>query len=164
MQYGWSRRTGPLDPQIVGEELERIRSRSGKLLPHEVVKESKPKRAPLHKAFEWDDAIAGNKYRVFQARNLIRSVRVVREEKSSPAFVHIPKPDGPYYQSTDVAVQNVDEFALAVEALAKKLSGAQTALDDLRAAGEGRGADVCALLGIAAQALVTARETIAKVN
>jgi hypothetical protein len=157
----------PIDAQVVGEELQRIRSLSGKLLPPDVVEESRPRNAPLHPAFEWDDTTAGEKYRVFQARNLIKAVRVVNIEtgESAPVFIHIPKANGEqYYQDTTVAVQNVDEFVLAVEGLAKKVTGAQRALDDLRAAAEGRGAEVSALLGIVSQALATARETIARVN
>ena len=167
MQYGWKRRLAPILSQTVGEELQRIRSLTGKLLPQSVVEEARPKDAPLHPAFEWNNKAAGEKYRVFQARNLIRAVRVVSAEtgESSPAFVHIPKSNGEqYYQDTEVAVQNVDEFVLAVEGLAAKVAGAQRALDDLRAAAEERGPEISALLGLVSQALTTARETIARVN
>ena len=166
MKYEWKWRAAPIDAQTVGEELERIRSLTGKLLPKDVVKEAQKKKSPLHSAFEWDDEIAGEKYRVSQARTIIRSVLVMCEdaETAAPAFVHIPKiKGGQYYQNTKIAVQNVDEFVLAVGELSKKITSAQTALDDLQVVAEGYGVENSALLSIAAQALVTAKETIAKV-
>ena len=168
MEYKWGHRLVPIDANIVGKELERIRSLTGKLKPVTVVEKAKPKRSPIHKAFEWDDGVAGEKYRVHQARNLIRAVRVVvddgpEETVTRPQFVHIPEKD-PYYQSTEIAVENIDEFVLAVEGLAGKVAGAQRALSDLQAMVDGDKTGTAALLSIVASALATARETIARVN
>ena len=166
MKYSWSRRVASIDAEIVGVELERIRSLTGGLKPKDVVKKARPKRSPIHKAFEWDDDVAGEKYRVHQARNLIRAVRVVVDDGSDepmPQFVHINDKE-PYYQSTEVAVKNVNEFVLAVDGLARKVAGAQQALSDLQAMADGHGTDTAALLGIVAAALATARDGIARVN
>lgn len=54
-----------------------IYQKHGELTPELVVEESRPETAPLHKKFEWDDAIAGEEYRRVQAAEIIRSVRVV---------------------------------------------------------------------------------------
>ena len=48
----------------------------GDLTPEIVVDEARPKGAPLHDRFEWDNKIAGEKYRLVQARDLIRSVQI----------------------------------------------------------------------------------------
>lgn len=63
----------------------------GRLTPHEVVEASRPEDAPLHSAFEWDDAIAAERYRETQAGYIIRSVEVVVEGTSKPtrAFVSL---------------------------------------------------------------------------
>ena len=160
----------PVGADVVGEELERIRAKTGQLIPDDVVKAARPKKSPIHTAFEWDDTVASEKYRVHQARNLIRAVRVVIEDESGesvshPQFVNINRGHGEqYYQSTEVAVENVDEFVLAINGLADKVAGAQRALDDLRATAEDHGSETLALLACAASALATAHDAIARVN
>lgn len=66
--------------QTAGEELDRIYQSRGKLLPADVVNESRGEAAPLHDCFEWDDPAAAEKYREHQARGIIRAVVVVKEE------------------------------------------------------------------------------------
>ena len=60
----------------VREELERIYNTAGVLTPAAVVDDARPEDAPLHSHFEWDDSVAGEQYRLVQARQLIRSVKV----------------------------------------------------------------------------------------
>lgn len=48
----------------------------GELTPQIVVDEARPKGAPLHDHFEWNDEAAGEEWRRHQAAQLIRSVRV----------------------------------------------------------------------------------------
>ena len=57
-------------------ELTGIYRRCGELTPQIVVDEARPEGAPLHSRFEWDDAVAGEKYRLTQASALIRVVRI----------------------------------------------------------------------------------------
>jgi len=49
----------------------------GTLRPRDVIEDARPEDSPMHSYFEWDDGIAGNKYRIQQARELIRSFRAV---------------------------------------------------------------------------------------
>lgn len=51
----------------------------GTLTPQRVVKAAEDERSPLHDYFEWDDTKASDKYRLLQARVLIKRVRVVIE-------------------------------------------------------------------------------------
>ncbi len=69
----------PVEPEVAGKTLEAIRKRDGGLNPEIVVEDARPKNAPLHPAFEWDNATAGQQYRVIQARQMIRSVVCIRE-------------------------------------------------------------------------------------
>lgn len=62
-------------------QLTGIYQQHGELTPQIVVDEARPLDAPLHDRFEWDDTIAGEKYRLVQASQLIR---VVRQEFVSP--------------------------------------------------------------------------------
>lgn len=68
----------PIDAQAAGESLERLREdRGGRLTPDDVVISARPRRSPLHDAFEWDDSVAAKAHRLNQARYLLRSVEVV---------------------------------------------------------------------------------------
>ena len=57
-------------------ELTAIYRKRGELTPQSVLDEARPEGAPLHSRFEWDDAIAGEKYRIVQAQQLIRAVKI----------------------------------------------------------------------------------------
>lgn len=67
----------------------------GRLVPADVVEAARDPRSPLHSHFEWDDSTAAEKYRIEQARTLIRSVKVevtVREVPlSAVAYVRDPE-------------------------------------------------------------------------
>lgn len=53
-------------------ELKRIAAdNDGILQPEVVVEEARPKESPLHSRFEWDNTVAGQRYRIWQARQLI---------------------------------------------------------------------------------------------
>lgn len=79
-------------------ELEALYERNLRLTPADVVEAARPVDAPLHDRFEWDDEIAGEAYRLEQARSLIRRVRIRIENEddepiSIPRFVSIPRPN-----------------------------------------------------------------------
>lgn len=58
------------------EQLEAVRAKRGELTPPGVVDEARDPAHPLHARFEWDNEVAGERYRLVQARELIQSVRV----------------------------------------------------------------------------------------
>lgn len=58
------------------DQLKTIRDQTGTLTPSNVVAAATPDNHPLHHRFEWDDTIAGPKYREIQAADLIRSVKI----------------------------------------------------------------------------------------
>lgn len=58
------------------EQLEQIYRKEGKLTPALVLKEATNPEHPLHPRFEWDDPTAAHAYRLNQAGELIRSVKV----------------------------------------------------------------------------------------
>lgn len=65
------------EAKIVGRELSAISKRHGHFTPENVLDAARSEESPLHRYFEWDDAVAGEKYRLDQARHLIRSVKVI---------------------------------------------------------------------------------------
>lgn len=68
----------------VREELERLRlENGGTILPEKVVDAARSESSPLHSSFDWNDGEAAEKWRLHQARNLIRVyVQVVPNEES----------------------------------------------------------------------------------
>ena len=56
-------------------ELERI-EQNGALTPEAVILSAMSEKSPLHDYFIWDDSLAAKKYRIEQARGLIRSVKI----------------------------------------------------------------------------------------
>jgi hypothetical protein len=62
------------------DELNRIRADYGRLTIDNVLQDATPETAVLHDRFDWDDEIAGPKWRRHQAHQLIASVRIVYRE------------------------------------------------------------------------------------
>jgi len=60
---------------IVDREIRKL-ARKGWVTPKEVVDVARPKNAPLHPFFTWDDALAAERYRQRQARDLIVTVTI----------------------------------------------------------------------------------------
>lgn len=113
-----------------GDELARIYVEKGELTAPLVVDESRPEEAPLHPAFEWDDAIAAERHREHQARNIIRSVKVITEDKpSEPVYVHVSSVQS--YKPVAEVVKCVSMYAEALLAATKRVEQAQHALDVL---------------------------------
>jgi len=75
-------------------ELKQLENRAGKLTPEQVVNAAADESSALHSCFTWDDSEAAAKWRIEEARELIRSVRIetVIEERTirSVAYVHDP--------------------------------------------------------------------------
>jgi len=61
--------------KLATQELETIRQRAGGFLkPEDIVRFAKNKRTALHAYFEWDDTEAAQRYRLLQAKTIIRVV------------------------------------------------------------------------------------------
>lgn len=92
-------------------ELLAVREQYGELTPANVVDAARNEEHPLHGRFEWDDAVAGEKYRLAQAHALIR---VVREKYTDGAgrpadvrtFHAIPRENGMAYEPLDEIVRD----------------------------------------------------------
>lgn len=78
----------------------------GELTPELVVEAARSTASPLHTAFEWDDRAAADKYRIVQARELLRKAEVVIEERRVRRFVYLPSTSG--YHPIDKVVADRD--------------------------------------------------------
>ena len=107
--------------------LEAIRGQYSKLTPRVVVDEARDPEHPLHSRFEWDDSIAGEAYRIQQARELIRSVRVVHKEadeagpeKSVRAYVSLANENEHAYEPVEEVAEDPFKRQLALNAMQRE--------------------------------------------
>jgi type II secretory pathway component PulL len=95
MVYKWSIGIyDKVDANVAGAELEKIEQEHGEVTQQAVVDAARPKKSVLHDLFEWDDKIAGEKWRLNQARCLIAALVVVPDEDKNydkRAYVNIVK-------------------------------------------------------------------------
>lgn len=75
--------------RAVVEALLRIYERAGALRAEDVVEEARSAKSPLHDWFEWDDSVAAEQYRLQQARQLVREIRVERVSDGAAATEHV---------------------------------------------------------------------------
>lgn len=84
-------------------ELQRLfDANNGRLTPEQVVDAARSPASPLHARFDWSDADAAAKWRLEQARGLIRSVRLVVETKQHK----LPVPKTPPAPVAPMAVRD----------------------------------------------------------
>lgn len=113
MIYEWkegARMSKDVNPQVVGETLDTIRSLHGGITAALVVEEAEPEHSPLHPAFEWDNATAAHEWRLHTGRHLLRSI-VIRSESEPDklpirAFVVVNIEGDDLYTSTTVAMSD----------------------------------------------------------
>lgn len=148
------------DKKVI-DELRRIESERGLLIPSEVVEAARPATSPLHPHFEWDDSAAAEKYRIDQARNLIRvCVEYVGNGDSRrkiDAFVslstdratgggyrsmtHVLAMDNLRAQLIEDAILDMDRFRAkyaSVAELVDVFASMNTARSELRPSGKGK--------------------------
>jgi hypothetical protein len=91
-------RISGVEADVAGNFLEKLRKQNdGVVTPPIVVKAAKPKDSPVHDYFQWNDSIAANEHRLWQARHLLNCIMVKIEEcpDKGPvrAFVRIKSQD-----------------------------------------------------------------------
>ncbi|MBP5423884.1 MAG: hypothetical protein J6Y78_15715 [Paludibacteraceae bacterium] len=75
--------------EITGKVCKDLIDSDGAVTPARLVEVSKPKDAPLHGEFEWNNTIAAQKYREEQARQIIKNIVIIEvaEEDEEPKQV-----------------------------------------------------------------------------
>ena len=132
-EYSWKYGSRPdkLDPTVVGKQFEKIEKRDKAVTPDSVVKANRAAKAPLHDYFEWDNNVAGDKYRCTQASYLIRSIVCklsdVDHEEPIRAFVRVSTSDDEEDTGQYIHIHQAMNRPFTREQLL------QQALEDLRA-------------------------------
>lgn len=94
-------------------QLQAVYDQHAKLTPDLVVDVARDPEHPLHGRFEWDDSVAGDAWRRHQARELIRSVKVVyrkaeadKPERSVRAFHAVRREDGHTFEPVEKVAED----------------------------------------------------------
>lgn len=123
-----------VDPNTVGREFEAIEKESGQLTRASVVDRARPKDAPLHALFQWDDTIAAEEYRKDQAGKLIQNLVIVqpREEPEKPPIVYRAFVNSNENVQQDGTYINLHRAVSSPETLSILLSNAKRELRSFR--------------------------------
>ena len=100
-----------IDAQTVAEEINGI---GDNVTPKQIVDRARDESSELHKCFTWDDAIAAEKYRLTEARQIIRCLvkeKSPDDNKDAPPIRVFYKTDnGEGYKSTQFIIKREDEY------------------------------------------------------
>ena len=157
-----SRGRWPVPAETIAGELQRIWTEKGqRLTPAAIVAEASDDTHPLHGCFEWDDSLAAEQHRLWQARMLIRSVRVqYNQHAPQNLFVHVKlHHQQQHYQQITALLERPVEYVAALGESRRKLEAAAKAFDELKnlASQEHKDDRDLALLSSIIEALATAR-------
>lgn len=89
------------DANVIGRFIDE-HSHDGQISPRELVDLARPKNSPIHHYFDWDDQSAAEKYRLRQARQMIRCLVVIVDDQPTRAFqnVYVKEVDSRQYVET----------------------------------------------------------------
>lgn len=140
------------DPQKVGEAIAAVVVASKtEFHPKLVVDSARDENSPLHPHFDWDDTVAAEKWRVEQARDLIRCIVADDGSKNEPtrAFLSIADTSGTSYRT-------VQEVRSSADLQQRLLAGAERDLEAFTARYRAL-KDVCAIVETAKSAVKAKR-------
>lgn len=120
---------------ILLKVLKQLEVQHGVLSPYDLVEAARDEEHPLHHNFEWNNRIAGEKYRLMTARLLINSVRVEFLGQKREAFFNVTVPVRNVktrgYVSIDKVVSNAELHRQVVEQAVNELEYWQKKYDSL---------------------------------
>ena len=100
--------TGQITKEVIDEIVE-VKEKYG-LTAEALLEKAKNEKSSLHNKFEWDNTIAGHRYRLQQARELINDVKVIIIKREVNAFENLNiKPGETIPQRQYVTVQEIKE-------------------------------------------------------
>lgn len=100
--------------QQIAYELNKIaKAHGGHATAEQVVEAATPATHPLHPQFEWDDTVAGNQWRLKQARAMLRVTVYMRKSDDGrvriPVFTSLPSDRGTNgYRPTEAVIEDPD--------------------------------------------------------
>lgn len=121
-EYSWKSnwRDFTADAQAVGEELEKLEF-AGEITTETVLDYAKKNdESELHKCFEWDDTVAGEKFRRIQATQILCNISVnIREEPKEVQRVYVnvvsTTDDKKKFKNIKEVVKNDEEYQQLID-------------------------------------------------
>lgn len=99
-------------------------TRLEKITPQNVVELARNENSVIHNDFEWNDEIAGEKYRNIQAADMIRSFVVeTKEEEKEPVRALQITTTTNVYKPTEFFLKNEDEYQSLLKRAKMELQG-----------------------------------------
>lgn len=114
-EYSWGDFSYPVPAEIVGKECEKIEKRDGVITSESLLDSARDSKSKIHKLFEWDDAVAGEQWRLQQARNVLHNLKVtvIKTEDEEPKKIRAYMNTNPArakgtYMNVNEALSKVD--------------------------------------------------------
>lgn len=114
-EYSWSNYNFPVEARIVGAKCEEIERRDGSISSSSLVEEARDESSEIHALFEWDDKIAGEQWRLQQAKIVLSCLKVTVKDSDDEmprkirAFVNTnPERSKGVYMNIEDAMSNYD--------------------------------------------------------
>lgn len=128
--YAWRRGFQPkVKPEVVGGILEHLEEKNGNVTNNAFLDYSRPKTSSTHCLFEWDDAKAGELYRLSVATRIINQLQIVyiepkaQEPKHYMAYVNVDSERDAKYVNIVEAMQKEESRELVIERIKRDLEG-----------------------------------------
>src|SRR3990167_1089883 len=105
-------------PEVRARLAELTAAAGGRLTPERVVEDARNESSPLHRLFDWSDAEAAAKWRLEQARMVLRAVRyeyvVQSVSRACVAYVRDPEADAGEQGYVAVSAMRSDQARASV--------------------------------------------------
>ena len=131
-EYSWTISSlFKVDANDVGKELEKL---GDNLTPDNVVEVAKDENNVMHDMFEWDDMVAGEKYRLWQARNIIANIRVSvisDESNKRPIKAFVTTKRDTFFEPIEKVVKDTDRYSILLNNAYRELTQIKYKYDTL---------------------------------
>ncbi len=116
MEVKWKFMNYRADPNKAYEEISSLKE----ITPQNVVDLARNENSVIHNDFEWNDTVAGEKYRLIQARKMIINFSIVTEDKESEPIRALQiSTTVNEYKPVEIILRNEDEY----QSLLKRAKG-----------------------------------------
>lgn len=113
----WKINKYPVSADVAKKEFDRIYEKYGVLDSKDIVNESRNQTAALHSCFEWDDAVAAEKYRQEQASDMVRCLVTIEkpDDQKEPIVVRAFVKTTEKYEPIKVSLRTEEKRAVLLQ-------------------------------------------------
>ncbi len=122
------------DLKVRRAALKKLEDKYGRVTAERLVQAASDKRHPMHRDFMWDNAKAGHKYRIEQARSIISNINMITTDVSKPICTsYVRDPNAPQNMQGYISVASLrTEREAAHEFLMNEAAQLEARLDRMR--------------------------------